>query len=49
MKIQNCDRSVVETETWIKVFNWVFSVTCTMTGAEVEPVAQAKPEKKPGK
>ncbi|MXQ97939.1 hypothetical protein E5288_WYG017850 [Bos mutus] len=48
VRIQNCDRSVVETETWIEVFNQVFSVTCTMTGAEVEPVAQAKPEKKPG-
>lgn len=48
MKIQNCDRSVVEAESVALVFNCIFSVTGTMTGAEIEPGAQAKPEKKAG-
>lgn len=47
VKIQNCDTSV-EVETVLLVFNCVFSVTGTMTGAEVEPGAQAKPGKKAG-
>lgn len=48
MKIQNCDRSVVEAETVVLVFNRICSVTGTMTGAEIETGAQAKPEKKAG-
>lgn len=32
----------------VLVFNCIFSVTGTMTGAEIEPGAQAKPEKKAG-
>ena len=39
---------MVEAETRIELLNWASSVTYTMTGAEIEPSAQAKPEKKAG-
>lgn len=48
MKIQNYDRSGVEVGTMVLIFSCLFSVTGTMTGAEIEHGAQAKPEMKAG-